>query len=634
MKRYISFIFLLLMLASCNYLDIVPDNVATIDNAFTDKFNAEKYLFTCYSYLPKLGSINENPALLGSDEVSKAPYHLNDPGIQLSLGYQSAVNPEFNYWEGRNGGRALYVGIRDCNIFLERIEGVEDMTAYEKEKWKAEAKFIKAYLHFYLLRMYGPIHIIRENREVSEALESIKLERQPMDEVFDYVVELLDEAIRDLPEINENDALEHGRITATIAAAVKAKVLVTAVSPLFNGESGFQIQNNDGQNLFPENASARAQKWERALTACEEAVTMAEANGFSLFQKDDFDEKGEVSDSTKMKVILGYRVSKIENNKEVIWPHTNSLVSGLQGDAMPRHYPTLEWLANANYGVPHKISMMYYTENGVPAEEDKAWQNANINQLLSIDNEHQYFMKLGRKTVLRNFNRELRFYADLLFDGALVYGHQRTFSNDQNQNLDYVDHLASGHSSAGHTRQFCPFGYWPQKLVNIESGGFQSGLRFKTVSYAFPALRLADLYLLYAEALLETGNLSESKIWIDKVRERAGLPPVDEAWANYSIYPDKPSGEEGLREILHRERLIEMAFEGSRFWDIRRWMEAEERINNNPVEGWRPLESAYEKYYVPQTVYSNPSFKTKNYFFPLSEQELTKNPTLVQNYAW
>ncbi len=633
MKRYISSILIVLMLASCNYLDIVPDNVATIDNAFTDKFNAEKYLFTCYSYLPKMGSINENPALLGSDEVSKAPYHLNHPGIQVALGYQSAVNPEFNYWEGRNGGRPLYVGIRDCNIFLDRIDGVEDMTAYEKAKWKAEVKFIKAYLHFYLLRMYGPIHIIRENREVSEALESIKLERQPVDEVFDYVVELLDEAIQDLPPVNENDALDHGRITSTIAAAVKAKVLVTAASPLFNGESGFQIQNNDGENLFPESAADKAQKWDEALAACEEAVNLAEANGFSLFQKDDFEEKGEVSDSTKMKVILGYRVSKIENNKEVIWPHTNSLVSGLQGDAMPKYFSSAgTYQANANYGVPHKISLMYYTENGVPVEEDKDWQEMNPNQLLPTDEEHQYFMKLGRKTALRNFNRELRFYSDLLFDGALVYGHQRTFSNDMNQNLDYVDHLASGHSAAGHASKLCPFGYWPQKMVHIESGGYLN--LFRTTPYAFPALRLADLYLLYAEALLETDNLAESKTWINKVRERAGLLPVDEAWANHSVYPNKPSGKEGLREILRRERLIEMAFEGSRFWDIRRWLEAEQRINNVPVEGWRPLESEYEKYYVPQTVYSNPSFGTKNYFFPISEQELTKNPNLVQNYAW
>ncbi|MGQ7868833.1 RagB/SusD family nutrient uptake outer membrane protein [Sunxiuqinia sp. sy24] len=631
MMKLRIYIVLLSLLASCNYLDIVPDNVATIDNAFTDKFNAEKYLFSCYSYLPKIGDINQNPALLGSDEVSKALYHENQRGVLLANGYQSIVNPLFNYWNGWNGGQPMYVGIRDCNTLIERIDEVSDMTEREKKTWKAEAKFIKAYLHFYLTRMYGPIHIIRDNISINESIENLKMSRDPLDECFNYVVELLDEAIADLPEFNENSTLEHGRITSTIAAAVKAKVLVTAASPLYNGESGFQIQNNDGTLLFPsDDAAVASQKWANALVACEEAIALAEQNGHRLLQIDDFDESGNVSDSTRQKVVLGYRVTKRDDNKEVVWSHTNSIVTGLQGDAMPQYFSQLDYHSNGNYGVPLKISLMYYTKNGVPVNEDTEWQNENLNQVIPADDDHRFHLKLGKRTVKRNFNREPRFYSDLIFDGALVYGHQRTFSNDKNQNLDYIDHLQGGYTTAGYAHKYCPFGYWPHKLVSIESG--EAGQFWHYTGYAFPALRLADLYLLYAEALLESNQLDESKVWIDKVRERAGLKGVDEAWQAYSVNPDKPSTKEGLREILHRERLIEMAFEGSRFWDLRRWLEAEDYCNV-PVQAWNPQESTPEKYYQPQTLYY-PTFTTKNYFFPIAESEITKNPNLVQNYGW
>jgi hypothetical protein len=631
-KLLIASTAILVVLGACNYLDIVPDNVATIDNAFVDKYNAEKFLFTCYSYIPKMGNVSRNPALLGSDEVSMALYHEDLPGIKLSQGYQSTSSPLYNYWNGwSNGSPSLYIGIRDCNLLLSRIDQVPDLPDFEKKRWKAEAKFIKAYLHFYLIRLYGPIHIVRENLEITESIEKLKLSRDPLDECLNYVIELLDETKADLPEVIENKVIEQGRITAVVAAAVKAQVLVTAASPLFNGQSGFQVQNHDGTALFPEgDAASVAKKWEAAEIACREAVELAEKNGFRLLGTNDFKENGTVSDFTKEKVMLGYRVSLRDNNYEVIWSHTNSLVSGLQGDAMPQYFSQLDYHSNGNYGVPLKISTMYYTTNGVPVGEDKSWQGVNLNQLLTIDNTHAYYMKLGRRTVRRNFNREPRYYADLLFDGALVYGHQRTFSNDKNENLDYISHLQGGYTTAGYANRYCPFGYWPHKLVSIESG--EAGQFWQYTPYAFPAMRMADLYLMYAEALLENNKLTESKSWIDKIRERANLKSVDEAWQQFSLFPNKPNTKDGLRKILHQERLIEMAFEGSRFWDLRRWLEAEDNCNI-PVQAWNPQESTPEKYYQPQTLYY-PAFTSRNYFFPIAESEITKNPNLVQNYGW
>ncbi len=633
LKNYILLFLMMFAFGACDYLDIVPDNVATIDNAFTDKYNAEKYLFTCYSYLPKMGSTGNNPALLGSDELGLGKYHENTTGVQLSIGNQTIVAPYYDFWRGANGGTALYTGVRDCNTFLERIGEVPDISDYERNTWIAEVKFIKAYLHFYLIRMYGPIHIIPENLPVNESIENLKLTREPLDDCFKYVIDLIDEAMVDLPEILQVEATDYGHITKPIAAAVKAKILVTAASPLFNGEAGFNIYNHDGTALFPtEDATAIQQKWADALTACEEAITLAENAGHRLMDLSDFKTAGAVvTDTTKLKVILNYRVTAQEN-QEVIWPHTNGAASvgGLQSIAMPAYFSTQDWYGDGRLGAPLKMSLLHYTNNGVPIEEDKDWQGLNLNKIMTVGADQANHMKLGYRTVQRNFNREVRYYADLSFDGALVYGHLRPDKTDNNAALDYINHKQGGWSSSGYAWKVCPYGYWPVKLVNMNTG--QDNMGWRGRAYAFPALRLADLYLLYAETLIENNQLDEAKVWIDKIRTRAGLKGIDESWAAYSTNPSKPDTKDGLREIMKRERLIELAFEGSRFWDLRRWMDAEDYCNE-PVTSWDPNESTVEGYYNVQVVYY-PTFNIKHHFFPIAESEISKNPNLVQNYGW
>src|SRR5690606_6787771 len=109
----------LFLVSSCAYLDVVPDNVATVDNAFTMRNTAEKYLFTCYSYLPKTGNHIYDPAMLGADEM----WSIRENWASLSVvrGFQNVVDPFFDYWGGYEGGIPLFHGIRDCNIFLANI---------------------------------------------------------------------------------------------------------------------------------------------------------------------------------------------------------------------------------------------------------------------------------------------------------------------------------------------------------------------------------------------------------------------------------------------------------------------------------------------------------------------------------
>src|SRR5690606_9722659 len=104
--------------------------------------------------------------------------------------------------------------------------------------------------------------------------------------------------------------------------------------------------------------------------------------------------------------------------------------------------------------------------------------------------------------------------------------------------------------------------------------------------YAFPIIRLADLYLLYSESLNEWKETPDPDVYqyIDLVPARSGLQGVVESSANHSIQPDKPLSREGMREIIQRERMNELAFEGVRVWALRRCKPIQTYIHN-PVDG-------------------------------------------------
>src|SRR5699024_10415023 len=116
-------------------------------------------------------------------------------------------------------------------------------------------------------------------------------------------------------------------------------------------------------------------------------------------------------------------------------------------------------------------------------------------------------------------------------------------------------------------------------------------------------------------------------------RARAGLDGVVESWKNHSVNPGKPSSKEGLRDIIHQERLIEMAFTGHRFWDLRRWKKAIDKFNQ-PITGWNIYGREKESYYQVNTVYQQSFVAPRDYLWPIPQSEIIKNPNLVQNPGW
>ena len=132
-KKYFL-ISLLCIFGACDYLDVVPDNIATIDNAFVNRTMTEKFLFTCYSYMPQHTIFLADEFWCPYPQYSQ--YYWNNGFQVIARGNQNVVSPEGDYWSGSN---SMFTALRDCNIFLERMEGhIPALQEYEKKRWVAE----------------------------------------------------------------------------------------------------------------------------------------------------------------------------------------------------------------------------------------------------------------------------------------------------------------------------------------------------------------------------------------------------------------------------------------------------------------------------------------------------------------
>jgi len=624
-------IVILTSLGGCKkYLDIVPDNVATIENAFAMRSTAEKYLFSCYSYMPSQANMGQNPAFFGGDELWLPPTN-GSLAWQIAKGNQRLVEPYINFWQGTQGGKDLYEGIRQCNTFLENIDVVPDMAQSEKDHWIAEVTFLKAYYNFWLVRMYGPIVLVKKNLPVSANPDEVRIPRSPVDSCFSYIIQLLDEAQSNLPDKVDNEISDLGRITKAIDLSVKALVLVTAASPLFNGNTDYNgFATADGKPFF--NATPDPDKWKKAADACKIAIDFCESLGYQLYHYHPQFSQYDLSDTTLVEMSIRNAVCE-KWNSEIIWGNTNSMAGSIQASATPRGLdPTKSDNAGTGGSIapPLKIAEMFYTNHGLPIKEDISWDYSGRFNLKVAGEADKFDLKEGYTTAKFNFNREPRYYADLGFDGGIWYG--QGHYDDKGSDLLFVSSKRGEPAAAINLASYSTTGYTPKKLVNFNNI-IGSGNTYTIQAYPWPVIRLADLYLLYAEALNEvSGPGAEVYEYIDTVRARAGIPSVEESWSTYSRNPNQYQTKDGLRKIIHQERLIELAFEGKRFWDLRRWKEAVNELNQ-PITGWDLDQESAEGYYRERLIF-NQTFSTRDYLWPLNENTLLANDKLVQNPGW
>lgn len=627
--KIIKYLFLLVAVAfsisSCDYLDVVPDEKPSEKDAFEDSNAAERFLYSCYSYLPlsRHGALSLD--FMTGDEVVTAFEH--ETFASFPKGNFSASNTVISYWD------TFFQGLKQCYILLNNIDNVPNMDSARKEDYKGQAHFLIAYYHFLLVRCYGPVILIKEEPATDTAPLDY-LPRSPFDECVQFVCDKFDEAAALLPVTRVQR--QYGLAIRPAAKALKAKMLLYAASPLFNGNSEFyaNFKDKEGNPLMP--LTYDAGKWTKAKEAYEEAISVCEAAGFGLLTSLAPEFNNYLPNDPTQKLL---RFNIMEwGNKEIVWADSRDEDSyGLQNKSIP--YSS----ASGWNGVSPTWVMLnrFYTKNGLPYDEDPKYKNANKLELVTIEGEYAAIGKEGEKTIKFNLDREPRYYAWVAFQNGYyeitssstngAYDKDPTYEAEDGKSGRLVcDFVVGGNCARGPNKEnlrgndYSPTGYLNKKGVHSYND-IATGLRSPR-QYPWPIVRMAELYLSYAEACVEANDLPKAKEYLNKVRTRAGVPTVETSWAGVATLDQAK-----LRSIVRQERQVEMYLENQNFWDMRRWLLAGQAFNKKH-QGMTIEATTIEGFSQLQEVIFARTFSTPTqYLLPIPVADVNKNENVVQN---
>ena len=646
-----SYSIIQLFAPSCsNFLDIVPDNVFQYDDLFSSQqqaYNALAFLYYCLPY----DNRDQMPWTAGDDCSVVVPIFDAQrswiEGASMMRGNQSATNTLMSFWTGHNAphSMSLWVMIRECDLFIQNIERVPDMAAEMKADWKAQAKFLKAYYMWMLLKMYGPIIIPQTFGESGNLNDDLFQPRDKVEDCFDYILNLINETIPYLKGKRENQFL--GQPDRVTALAIRARILLQRASPFYNGNSEYysNFLDHNGEHFFAQTEDR--EKWKTAADAAQDALDACEQYGFQLYhfkgKPYDYDTTDYRLNVDRMKTLYDLRLRITERwNEEIIWGimrleggsymSNGSLIRKPEGYGGPA--PTndgLGWL-QASYQVMER----FYTAHGLPLDEDRTVNPSTLHDIVTTPNESspdyapmRGFMQPSATTINMYMNREPRFYADLGITGGYYRSHQVRI-----RTMMFAE-AEGGYIAAVHGVEMPSTGIAIQKLVHPEMYNTNQQSR---MLYPYPIIRVADLYLMKAEALNEYyGPSQEVYDAVNEVRRRAGIPDVEESYSNLDWVTDemyeKHTTKEGMREIILRERANEFAFEfAHRFWDMQRWKRSITEFSR-PLYGWEYQGTIAESFFVLKNIQGR-KWSITDCLWPIDNREMERNAKLIQNPGW
>ncbi len=621
------------LMSGCNYLDIVPEERNTPEDTYKNPAAARGFLYSCYSKLPN----SRKPEHIDKYSAGEVCFPMEKNDFQtFPRGYYSPVFLSITESYYNN----IWEGIRRCYEFLNVIDLTPNMVEDDLKYYKAEATFLIAYYHFLALRAYGPIPIIKAPLDPTTDAGTYP-ERSSVDEVVEFIDKKIEEALPDMAESFESD--EYGRFTRYAAIALRARLHLYAASPLFNGNNGktefyadFKSKI-DGRYLIAQTESR--EKWETAEEITRKAIEELDTK-FRLYDKTDAGTPDAAKPGPAEASQRAVRYTFMDNttgiNPELIMVDTRPETQyEIQNQSCPRQNDKGYKNAYNSCAPTLQIVELFYTKNGLPIEEDTEFDYPGRYSVVNMPNNYDgnNYKNPNGKTLKLHLDREPRFYAWIgfhngFFEIAKYNGANTNAANNKKAiQLKLMCGEAQGAKEDGNDANYSGTGYLNKKFFHP---AFQNGLN-ATTKYPYPLIRMAELYLNYAEILIELGgedNLSKAKVYIDKIRTRAGIPTIDVAWKK-AEHPEKANTQDGLREIVRRERQIEFYLENHRFWDLRRWKQAE--ILGEKVKGLNIYGKTEEDFFQVKELNVIRTFKEAQYLMPIPQPEINKCPQWVQN---
>lgn len=473
----------------------------------------------------------------------------------------------------------VWANISSCNIFLERIDNASFQDYNLKERLKAEIRFLRAFELNDLLIRWGGVPIITKSFTVENVNEALNLTRATYKECVDFLVDELEQVALILPASYSGD--DYGRATSVAALALKARILLYAASPLMN---------DNVKSPLIGYTTPESDRWLKAAKAAQAAINAAIDAKYHLYD----------SSSDPIENYKNIFLDATSANPEVLFARmgTSSSMGESISDFEQWNFPMGSGGWSGNCPLEELVEDYEVIENGMSTKFD--WSNP-------IHASAPYT------------NRDPRFYASILYDDAPFQDRNIEAYYDVDENGNYLNSGGMDTKFGAESWNASSTGYNMRKYAHEEYVGYSNNYPFNR---NWIWLRLGEQYLNLAEALYHTQDELGARAAVNVIRKRAGMPEITASGDN-------------LLEAIKHERRIELVFEEHRYYDVRRWKEADKYFNK-PVHGieikrYPNGSKTYEICPLKQSVSGNRKFFEKLYWGAIPQSEIDKNPKIAQN---
>lgn len=618
---------------SDNFFDTVPEDRLTLEETFQNEALTNEYLANVYSYVPDEFSQRFLTSTSGQWTAGSSEAEYVWSFVPAQLINSGAMDPSSSltsqYWT------EYYKGISKASTFIQKVDECKEMQANTRLVRKAEARALRAYYYFNLMKIYGPVVLLGETPISSDAsLDEVQLSRSSIDDCVKYIVNELAVAAQDLPEAPLSNT-DYGRMTKPIVLAIRSQVFLYAASPLFNGNTDYAaLKNEDGTQLFPQTYDAA--KWDSARVAAKKFIDLYVPNMYSLYRVGTDGKTYTGTDGQLYDPYISYRETvrgEGFDNPEMIFYRIQCNASYFQYEETPFHSgaPSNEYKGSGGKSATQEIVDLYFTKNGLRIDDDATYAASGMSTASYKDPFLASRVFAPINTYKPWTNREPRFYADITFNNSVWLKTDPSkittttyFNGNSGKNVGGNDYPVTGYI----VRKGAPLGDW-------QAGGRSCIL-----------MRLAEIYLNYAEAANECGYADEAIKYVNLIRQRAGVPEYGTGTdSNGFARIAYPNTKEDIRNRIRRERTVELAFENQRFFDVRRWKVADMATGDGWVYPTYHLGGEGGDYhgmnisqdppkFFNTVVFESRTFSPKHYFFPVPQSEINIDSKLVQTTGW
>ena len=670
-----------ILFSSCSdYLDsdkYFEDRI-TINKVFTSKQRSQQWLAYAFSFLK-----NENADVVGKEKETNSftfadDMYYGDRDVNYDskewneLSYNTFMQGQYNEDNFNQAWTMCYKGIYQASVFINNIDMNTEMTDKERLDYKGQARFVRAYYYWLLLRRYGPVPIVpNEGIDYTQSYEQIAIPRNSYEEVVDYISNEMIQAAKEI-QYTKRDGENCARPTKGACLATRALALIYSASPLANGNNDTyakSLVDDKGKALL--NSTYKEEKWAKAAAACKDVMelgvydlyhasfntteavgdpkTIVPADSTCIFAQNTWPKGWKDIDPFKSYRVLFSGDIAPEDNTELIFSRIDQNATEINHSmkSFARHSMPRDFGGWNTHGLTQKMVDAYYMNDGSDCPgKDRELNGGNGTERLTgfttlQDYQQGKYKPLAANVSLQYANREPRFYASVGYNGSVWEYLSDPEPTHHNRQTFYYRGSGNGYNNS---QFYLRTGISVKKYVNQTDVPDREDYR-NIKDKAEPAIRYADILLLYAEALNELEgtysiaswdknttytiqrNIEEIQKGIHPIRIRGGVPDYDA-----QIYSNKNL----LRDKIKRERMIEFMGEGKRYFDLRRWKDAPKELNQQ-IYGCNIMMDANHKSEFHQIIPINNlrmTFSDRMYFWPIRHSELKHNSRLTQNPGW